>query len=195
MNVFHRMRRAAVPALVGWLFADLLLALAMIFLVANASGEIIPIPPTPAPTFPLPTPTIPPPPCLVDTPYYITITIKDVQGLLDNNANAVADIVAQLRQPKAVPDSAALPNLSNRQAGLTLIYVGAPDGGGDSTSDAIFNALKRVSQTLGQQQGYLFQRTAYNGELVLSRGSYSIAQVQIYLFGTYQRDGTCLSVA
>jgi hypothetical protein len=34
-------RTTAGAALVGWLFADLLLALAMIFLVANASGIVL----------------------------------------------------------------------------------------------------------------------------------------------------------
>ncbi|MGI8977551.1 MAG: hypothetical protein ACR2GS_12605, partial [Thermomicrobiales bacterium] len=49
MNPFRRRRRTRRDMIVlgGWLFADLLLGLAMIFLVANTAGSP---PPTPTPT-------------------------------------------------------------------------------------------------------------------------------------------------
>jgi hypothetical protein len=192
MNVFRRMRRAAVPALVGWLFADLLLALAMIFLVANASGQIVSIPPTPTATVPPPTPTIPPPPCLEKSSYFIDVTVHDLNGLLSDTSSAQTDIENQLRSPVFASGSPTISDLSNRQAGLTLIYVGAPAVGGNGTNDQVFEHIKTVLQLLGQQ-GYLFTRTAYHGELLLLGSQYTTVQIEIYLFGKYTVQGTCVA--
>ncbi len=74
---------------VGWLFADLLLALAVIFLVANASGSIAksvrPIM-TPTPTL-APTPVPPPPP---STKNYFAFPIKFDDFALESGDGSTA---------------------------------------------------------------------------------------------------------
>ena len=81
----------------GWLFADLLLALAVIFLVANSVGQVTV--PTPTPTiFMPPTPTSTPTICGIDqNPGYSKIlTVSDAAGLRANMPSAQAAFATQV---------------------------------------------------------------------------------------------------
>jgi hypothetical protein len=83
MNPFRRGREGRNVALVGWLFADLLLALAMIFLVANATAKVTAIAPTPTPAptaIPTATPTPMPPPSINPKDLDWKFTISDPYG-------------------------------------------------------------------------------------------------------------------
>src|SRR5271169_5669185 len=85
----------------GWLFADLLLALAMLFLVANT--VVVPLKPTPIPK-PTPTKSIdevttpsPTPLPRLETQSHVLILHVDYVGLLKNSPGAIADVERQVR--------------------------------------------------------------------------------------------------
>jgi hypothetical protein len=109
----------------GWLFADLLLAIALVFLLATTVAQA-PVPKHPRPhssaarTTPTPTRTTgQPEPALDLTPVMITLTIN-VSDVKSGNAGAVAAIRRKV---------AGWPALKGRLAGLVLLFAG--DDGSD----------------------------------------------------------------
>src|SRR5947209_782920 len=125
----RRFRMRDTVLLSGWLFADLLLALVVIFLAANTVGvkpQPIPTPtPTPTPTAtatPTPTPT---PTAITPTPLprlelsknRVIVSI-DANGLLNNTPGAINDLKQKIR---------AQALLRGRTAGLVIAYGGASD--------------------------------------------------------------------
>src|SRR5579883_3188347 len=109
---------------VGWLFADLLLALTVIFLVANATGTIA-LPPrhqgkTPTPVrliTPTPTPTAVP---LSIDPHDLNLqfTIADYTDLTNGVTSAQQSFLASFQQQLTAH------NASHRRVGIALIYSG-----------------------------------------------------------------------
>lgn len=185
MRPVRNSRSGQGAALVGWLFADLLLALAMVFLVANASGVVVATIPTPTPTLtPLPpTPTLPP--CLQSDSHLITLNF-DYQLLLKKDSTTINTIEAFIKNPNNWKP--AIPDIANRQSGLVLIYVGAPNNGQeDQTTDAVFGQIQGIVAQLGKGD-FLFQRTAYHGILLLTNAPYGEALMEVYLFGV---NGVC----
>src|SRR5258707_2788410 len=97
----------------GWLFADLLLALTVIFMAAQPA---FPKPlPTPTPKIAKPTPTLPP--HLEKNFREVKITNVDFNGLQKNSSSAVQHI------ERAINGN---PALQGREAGLVIVYDGAP---------------------------------------------------------------------
>lgn len=159
---------------IGWLFADLMFALAMAFLVATTVGQ----PPRPdavahASTAPSrsrsPAPTRSPEPVLELNPVEITLTV-DPRGLLTGNASAKAALARAIRR-----DS----RLSGRRAGLVLTFGGALNGS-QGQAIAIANQADNVLRGLGAQ-GYVFRGTVYRPFLALN-ASPSALKVDVYLF-------------
>jgi hypothetical protein len=155
----------------GWLFADLFIALAMVFLVANTVATIPPpvVERAPAPT-PILTPTPIPPRALDLNPVSITLTVN-VSALLAGNSTEVASIQRQVR---------AVPQLRGRSAGLALTFGGAQGG---NTSKALQIAAKidtAVLSALGAQ-GFDFQNTVYREFINLSNPPDTV-QIDIYVF-------------
>jgi len=112
----------------GWLFADLLLALAMLFLVANSVGTYPKPRPTPTPTLyvaPTPTPTPPPLICGIDQKpdYSQVFTTADPFGLSAKNGGAEQVFANQVLGTLG-------PNAS-RTAGLVQVYGGSFNGNFD----------------------------------------------------------------
>jgi hypothetical protein len=180
MRPIRNQRGSQGAALVGWLFADLLLALAMVFLVANASGIVVAIKPTPVPTnTPLPpTPTLPP--CLQSDSHIITLNFA-YQSLLNGDATTIGAIKQSIEN--ANDWTPPIPDIATRQSGLVLIYVGAPNNGQeDATTDAVFTHIQAIVAQLGKQN-FLFQRTAYHGILLLTSAPYGEVRMETYLFG------------
>jgi hypothetical protein len=160
----------------GWLFADLMLALTMAFLVANTViHPAPPVPkPAPAPTSsptPSPSPSARPEPAL-DLSYVTVQLTVDSQGLLNNDPNAMASVRKQIR---------AKSTLNGRHAGLVLAFDG--DNGDpsiDSTSLEIAGKVNEVLASMGSQ-GYVFRNTAYRS-FIGRNVSPDIVDVDIYLF-------------
>jgi hypothetical protein len=162
----------------GWLFADLMLALTMAFLVANTVVHAPPPVPKPAPKpatsptpRPSPSPTRQPEPAL--DLGYVTVELRvDSQGLLNNDPNAMASVRRQIRGQS---------KLRGRHAGLVLAFDGDNgDPGIDSTSLKIAGKVNEVLASMGSQ-GYVFRNTAYRS-FIGRNVSPDIVDVDIYLF-------------
>src|SRR5947208_2448124 len=102
----------------GWLFADLLLALTIIFLSANTGGVKPKPTPTPIPTSiptPTPTPTPTPAPSLDFTYQTITLDNIDYTGLLSDSQQVKDDLKQRIR---------GYSFLQGRSVGLAIAYGG-----------------------------------------------------------------------
>ncbi|GHO65065.1 hypothetical protein KSC_039570 [Ktedonobacter sp. SOSP1-52] len=163
------------PVSVGWLFADLLLALAMIFLIANTNitplkASIRPKP-TPSPTA-TPSPTPIPIPRLELQPHRFTINI-DANGYLSNNADAINNAKKQIRSQGF---------LKGRSVGLVIAYGGAP------TTDNIPMALDIAAKTydvcksIGKDH-FAFENASYYTEKLYRLGdSPNTVTIDVFLF-------------
>src|SRR5579863_542500 len=104
----HRNRTRDLLSLGGWLFADLLLALAMLFFTSSIIA-------TPARSVkPTPTPKARPP--LELNKHRVTLTI-DAAGILNGVPGAAQSLDREIR---------GLSFLHDRSAGLVIVYGGAP---------------------------------------------------------------------
>jgi hypothetical protein len=161
------LRGAALFGAAGWLFADLLLALAMVFLVANSHGKPIPIP-TPAPPTPTPTPTVPPTPVVLD-PNSVAFSMRLDPGLLRAGDLSTKQTVL----------SAVLSHLGGKHAGLVLTFGGQGNGGagyGTQTATLVNQALQEAAASTDQ-----LKNTAYHAYVDLSSDTNTVS-FEIYVF-------------
>ncbi len=165
--------------LAGWLFADLFLALAVIFLSANTGGVSLQ-PPTPTPTQVTPTvvPTVPPTPTPASLPrlelekHRISLTGVNTDGLLNNDQNAINGLKQQMRSQSF---------LGGRTVGLAIVYAGAPDDTLTARAQDVSNKVMDVLRSLGSE-GFAFTRTSYYDPLYLLKASEDTVWVDVYLF-------------
>jgi hypothetical protein len=154
---------------IGWLFADLMFALAMAFLVATTVGQ----PPprhhavhTPKPT---PSPSASPLPVLQLKPLKIMATINWT-GLVAGEASAEAALQRRVQ---------SYPGLRGRRAGLVLTFGGASgDGAGEAIT--IARSVDTVLQQLGTER-FVFYGTVFRPFLSLSSPPDRI-EIDVYLF-------------
>jgi len=155
----------------GWLFADLFIALAMAFLVANTVGNV---PPPSARAVPTPTPTLSPtpiPPRALDLkPISITLHVN-ASALLADNPQEIANIEQQVR---------AVPQLNGRSAGLVLAFGGASGASPALGRQVAAKVDSDVLQALGAQ-GFVFQNTVYREFFNLDAPP-STVNIDIYVF-------------
>lgn len=163
MRLRSQSRTRDIVSLGGWLFADLLLALTMLFFI---SGVVVSAPVKLATT---PTPTSPP--RLQLNHLRINIVI-DPGGILQNNRAAIKSVEQQLR---------ARSELRNRKAGLVIAYGGAPYVSQVNTALTIADKMYSILKDLGKQ-GYVFGRAVYYDPLYVLDGSQSLVVLDIYLF-------------
>ncbi len=139
----------------GWLFADLLLGLAVIFL-ANTGGIQLRAVPTPTPP-PSPTPTqtpIPVPPPRLELSYHrLTIAIGDPDSFLNSSAQDEY-VKSQVRGE---------PVLQGRSVGLVVAYGGA-NGSSASSANDIAGKMYRLLRSLAKSDP-AFQRAVYYDKL------------------------------
>ena len=130
---------------VGWLFADLLLALAMLFLVANTIGATTKAKPISTPTpIPKPTvsPTVTPSPRLELTKHRTTLNVDPI-GLLNDSADAIQHVEQQFT---AGP---FLSLLHGRCVGFVVALGGALNGDPDIATNVagkVYNILRRLNK-------------------------------------------------
>lgn len=166
----RRFRMRDTVLLSGWLFADLLLALAVIFLSANTVGVKPRVIPTSIPT-PTARPAPTPLPRLELSRYRITLTI-DSNGLLNDSPSAINDLKQKIRG-QAV--------LRGRTAGLVIVYGGAPDVTQVTRAQTVVTKVISVLVSLGNQ-GFVFTRTSYYDPLYILNGDANTTVIDIYLF-------------
>ena len=142
-------------ALTGWLFADLLLGMAMFFLVANSSGtRQPPATPTITPTAtvtPRPTPTLFPTPFPTSTPFTslspdpITPTIKTVPGALLAIGSGQSSQIVQQERTRLIAELKKLfgDRCQTASIGMVLVFGTAPEPSrGKQYADAFVKVLQ-----------------------------------------------------
>jgi hypothetical protein len=150
----------------GWLFADLMVAIAMAFLVANTVGARSP---HHKPHPPRPKKTVCSKPALNSKkPVRVQLTINP-GGLISNLPSAQATVRQQVRQK---------PGLATKRAGFVIIYTGNAE-----TSEyalTVDTAIARVLSGLGHQN-FVFQKAVYLDEQLIGSAPTS-SQLAVYLF-------------
>ncbi|MEE6258116.1 hypothetical protein [Plantactinospora sonchi] len=160
---------------IGWLFADLMFALAMTYLVATTMGA--PLLPTPEPTA-SPSASVPaspsssptPEPVLELEPVSIELNSVDWRGLLSNKRGAIRALQNRVK---------GHPDLKGRRAGLVLTFGGAS---GDNTARArrIANRANDALRALGRD-GIIFRGTVYRPFHSLASPPSKLT-IDVYLF-------------
>lgn len=152
----------------GWLFADMLLALAMVFLTANTFS--IKPPPTPSPT---PTVEATPitPPRLEQGYHRFTINV-DPKGLLSGSQSASDAVVRQVK---------AQSFLRGRSVGLIIVFGGAPGIAQIGIGLDIANKVYDILQNLGKNDDTFKNTSRYDPLYVLGNQA-NVVSIDIFLF-------------
>lgn len=156
--------------LAGWLFADMFLALTMLFLITSAIGTYIPTKNLKA--------TATPTPRLVGmdtTPVTVNFTV-DENGLLNNSPAAVAVVKSQVHNQL----KGYLKGHPNAKAAFVSTFGGGYDDGIDTAEAKNINA---ILQQMGREQYYVFDRNdvIYNNYVNRS-ASFGAIFIQIFFF-------------
>ncbi len=149
----------------GWLFADLLLALAMLFLAANtiAIKPTLKATPTAAPT------TLP----RLELNYHTLVLNVDSNGLLNNSQSAIDNVKQQVRH--------LLSPYKNRRAGLVLAYGGAPTDNDIRTALKVAGKVEDILKTF-EQENFVFVKTVYHEPYHNLGVSLDNVTLEVYLF-------------
>lgn len=155
----------------GWLFADLLLALAMLFLVANTIS--LPKPPrVTTHTTKAKATSTPLVPLRLEQGYHrFSITI-DPNRILNNDTGEINSVIQQVK---------AQTFLHNRSAGLIIVYGGAPTTNDIGTAMDIANTIYSILINLGKHNA-TFARVSKYDPLYLLGGDPTIVKLDIFLF-------------
>jgi hypothetical protein len=163
----------------GWLFAELLLGIALVFLISSPGAQPKPQA-TPTPTQfvpPTPTPKVAPP--LELTPFTFQVTGIDVNGLVKNAPKAVNDFQDKIMSQVTARQLNGQP-LVALCAGLVIPYGGEP-----ANATQIGEAMKRALIALGNdsaKQGQFFKLTKYHDPLVWLNQPYGMVKVEVYVY-------------
>lgn len=172
---------AALFGATGWLFADLLLALAMLFLLAQPSTELAP---GTARATPLPvcTPTVPPVPSLNPHDYQFELTINQA-GVNNNISSAVDPAKQQVRDNLSAFLVQNNLSATESRAGLVILFGGAPslsDNPSIADDKGFFN---NVLLGLGAESDhFLFTGNVALKALTTFGKAPSYMKVDVYLF-------------
>lgn len=157
----------------GWLFADLMFALAMTYLLATTM--VVPPVPEPDPTPSASASASPSPSPLSEavldlTPVRIELTSVDWRGLLARNPRAIRAL------QKRIQDD---PALRNRRAGLVLTFGGA-SGGDTDRANEIATRTNEALAGLGRD-GVFLPSTVYRAFHSLVSPPSKLT-IEVYLF-------------
>lgn len=168
----------------GWLFADLLLALAMVFLASSTFPIKPPVTPTPPPptvvVHPTPTP-IPP----LDVLNKQTIVVHHVDYVSLTVAHPSPEAIAILAGQ--IKEAVNRDHLQKRRAGLAIAYGVAANNNQQNeavgVADEVYNALSLLAE-----QKFLFFRDAkhygslFTLKLTADCNDLSCIKIDVYLF-------------
>jgi hypothetical protein len=156
----------------GWLFADMLLALFVIFLSANTVGITPQTIPTPVPTIiPTPTPTPQPSPRLELNKHRLQLAINP-NGLLSDSPGAQQTLEQEVR---------AQTFLQGRTVGLAIAYGNAADPSQIRMAQELARKVIHVLQILGGQN-FAFTRASYYDPLYSLYSNPNFTEIDLYLF-------------
>jgi hypothetical protein len=168
----------------GWLFADLMVAIAMAFLVASTVG-FPPVPHKAAKHQPSHLPShhvIKPPQPALDFGYVTIMLIIDPAALLNHDPSVAASVSSQIRKnPKLKAKCADEPE--SRCVGLVLLFGGDPQitlASAYSYAETLDTAMGKVLQALGQHNFY-FRRSIYRN-FVNYGAETTTFELQVYVF-------------
>jgi hypothetical protein len=154
-------RTRDIMALSGWLFADLLVALAMLFFTTSIDVKPIPVTPPPRPTAL---------PRLELVRRRIRVNI-DPYGILQNDPGAIKRVKQQVQ---------AQGFLHHRRVGFVIVYGGAPNVGLIDTALNVAQKVYSILKLLGK--GSAFAQSSYYDPLYVLGGNFTIVILDIYLF-------------
>jgi hypothetical protein len=162
----------------GWLFADLMLALALAFIVATTVGQPSPpgsndgdakLPPTTTSTAPT-TSAAAYEPVLELTPVPVKLTV-DWQRLLNNDAATAEGLRGQMRSNS---------QFSGRRAGLVLTFGGTSNGKAAGRGISIANQVNDILRGLDAPGSAFRSTTVYRP--FISFDPPEILNIDVYLF-------------
>lgn len=147
---------------IGWLFADLMFALAMVFLVATTVGQpVSAVGPSESPS-PTPKPTFQK--GLESRPIKMVMKV-DAEGLLSGERPAKTALKRKVRANK---------ELKGRQAGLVMSF-----GAGQAEGTEIADKANAVLRELGDE-GFVFHDTVYKPYIDFDASS-NMLTLDVYL--------------
>jgi hypothetical protein len=176
---FGRFRGSSLIS-VGWLFADMLLVLAMIFLAVNTFLPVKPkvtLTPTPTrhPTH-TPTPTPTPNALLLDKQKVRLILTGINPDLLSaGDRGAISDLETKIK------DQMTQKGMQNRRAGIAIAYGGADDFSQAERGTLVAAEVYKVLDMLGQQH-FVFCGTVHYDPLFTALYPHDTVVIDIYLF-------------
>lgn len=157
--------RKSVLVSTGWLFADLLLALAMLFLAVNTISQ----PDLPKVMKANPTPV---PPQRLEQNYHKVMIHIDPNKLSNNDSGEKSSIINQVQGQQF---------LQGRSAGLIIVYGGAPTINDIDTALNIAQIVYTTLLNFGKKNATFAKVSAYN-PLYLLGGDISKVRIDIFLF-------------
>lgn len=151
-------------SIAGWLFADMLLAIMMIFIVASTTSVTI-LPKT----NPTPTPKVL---LRLELKFHRFSLHVDPNGLLKNAPSAIADVKSQVKSQAF---------LKGRSVGLVIVYCGAPGDADIVTALTIADKVYAVLLSLGKH-GFAFSRASVYDPLYIFGGDLATVTIDVFLF-------------
>ncbi len=155
--------------LAGWLFADMFLAMTMLFLIASTIGTYTPENPK---TTVIPTPKLI---GMDKKPVIVSFTV-DENDLLSKNPSVVAEVKLQVRNQL----KSYLESHPNAKAAFVSTFGGGINDGIDTAEAQSANA---ILQQMGRTQHYVFDRgdTVYNNYVDRS-AAFGAITIQVFFF-------------
>jgi len=172
----RRNRRGSLLISVGWLFADMLLALAVLFLAANTlAPRHLPVKATPtATTTPTPTPT---PSALLLDKQKVTLTISG-----NNPGELIAGNPAAIRYlEQQIKAQLTRLRLQHRRAGIAIAYGGADNDSQIDQGTAVAQEVYHVLDLLGGQK-FVFCNTVPYDPLFTLLHPHDVVVIDIFMF-------------
>lgn len=181
----RRSRRSAFLVSVGWLFADMLLALAVLFLAANTFA------PRHFPVKAKATATVTPSPTPSPTPNALLLDKQKIRLIIHgNNPDKLSagdpSAIAYLEQQ--IKNQITRLGLQHRRAGIAIAYGGADNTGQIGRGTSVANEVYHILDLLGGQK-FVFCNTVHYDNLFTLLYLHDVVVIDIFMFN--QSVGGC----
>lgn len=158
-----RPQQVSMFVLGGWLFADLFIGLALIFMVGNTQNVPI-IQPTPTATLaPTPTPTPQPPPSIDPKDLIIQFSVPNPDVTIGGDHTATQALLGKIENQLSTHGD------HGRRVGIVLVYSG--------TNDALAQAVAAALPSAGRE----FQSAIYR-EYFITGAPVSTLKLDVFFF-------------
>ncbi|HZS77636.1 MAG TPA: hypothetical protein VFA41_13575 [Ktedonobacteraceae bacterium] len=165
--------RGSFAGSIGWLFADMLLVLTILFLASNTFIQTHATTHAQAKPSPVVTPKVTPTSVPhLELKYHRVVISVDSNGLLNNNPNASNDVIRQVKGQGF---------LRGRRVGLIIVYGGAPGVNQIGQAETIANKVYGILLNLGRHDPTFANTSRYDPLYVLG-GNVNSVSIDIFLF-------------